>query len=141
MADMKHNTPHEQVEKAAKAVISTSALVGSWNACNRQTRGLIRVVIGAAGSGITVHAFGACTPTPCDWGQVPGTAYAENVSSADAIAFTAQYKFDFKTTIVTGLLDQGSLIVETYNTFTDNSGRSNYYSRGYFCKAEVRSHD
>jgi len=30
------------------------------------------------------------------------------------------------------VLDQGSLIVETYNTFTHGSGRSNDYTRGYF---------
>jgi hypothetical protein len=134
MSEIKYNTPHEQVAAPAKAVVSPAALLGTWAACNRLTRDLVRVVIAAAGPAITVHVFGACTPTPCDWGAINGTAYAADVSSAAAIAFTAQYKFDFKTTIVTGLLDQGSLIVETYNTFTDGSGRSNYYTRGYFCK-------
>jgi hypothetical protein len=139
MKDAEFNTPLEKVipaERAAKAAVSVSPLVGTWTACDRRTNGIVRIVIAAKGAGITVQVFGACTPTPCDWGVVDGNAYAANVSATDAIAFTAQYKFSFKTAIVTGLLDQGSLIVETYNVFTDGSGRSNYYSRGYFCKAQ-----
>jgi hypothetical protein len=134
------NAPADQLEQArareeeAAALVGPAALVGTWNACDAATRSLVRVVIGGSGSAITVHAFGACTPTPCDWGQVPGIAYAANVSSSAAVAFTAHYKFSFKQTIVTGVLDNGSLIVETFNHFTDNSGRSDYYTKGYFCK-------
>jgi len=134
------NAPADQPEEmkrhleAFAAVVGPAALIGTWNACDAATRSVVRVVIGGSGSAITVHLFGACTPTPCDWGSVPGLAYAENVSSSAAIAFTARYKFSFKETIVTGVLDNGSLIVETFNHFTDGSGRSNYYTKGYFCK-------
>jgi len=134
------NAPADQPEEAeaereaAAAVVGPAALVGTWNACDAATRSLVRVVIAASGAGITVHAFGACTPTPCDWGSVPGLAYAADVSSSVAVAFTARYKFKFKEVIVTGVLDNGSLRVETFNNFTDNSGRSDYYTRGYFCK-------
>ena len=129
------NLPSDVAGKAAPkaAVVAPSALVGTWNNCDPATRGLVRVVIAASGSAITVHAFGACTPTPCDWGVVPGLAYAADVSSSAAVAFTAHYKFSFKDTIVTGILDQRTLIVETFNHFTDGSGRSDYYSRAYLC--------
>ena len=139
------NAPSDQLEEATAAaerlaaVVGPAALVGSWNACDAATRGLVRVVIAASGSAITVHAFGACTPTPCDWGSVPGSAYAASVSSNAAIAFSAFYKFSFKETIVTGVLDNGSLIVETFNHFTDGSGRSDTYTKGYFCKARRKS--
>ncbi len=134
------NAPADQPEEAKReaeafaAVVGPAALVGTWNACDAATRSLVRVVITASGSAIKVHAFGACTPTPCDWGSVPGLAYAADVSSSAAIAFTAHYKFNFKETIVTGVLDNGSLIVETFNHFTDGSGRSDYYTKGYYCK-------
>jgi hypothetical protein len=134
------NAPADQLEEAKAeeeafaAVVGPAALVGTWNACDAATRSLVRVVIAASGSAITVHSFGACTPTPCDWGSVHGLAYAANVSSNAAVAFTAHYKFKFKETIVTGVLDSGSLRVETFNHFTDGSGRSDYYTRGYFCK-------
>ena len=63
-------------------------------------------------------------------GVVPGLAYAADVSSSAAVAFTAQYKFSFKDTIVTGVLDQRTLIVETFNHFTDGSGRSDSLLEG-----------
>jgi hypothetical protein len=128
--------PADLVQEAAEkaAVVGPGALIGTWSNCDRATRGLVRIVIAASGTGITVHAFGACSPTPCDWGTVPGLTYAANVSSSTAVAFSAQYKFSFKETIVTGVLDRGSLIVETFDNFTDGSGRSDYYSKAYLCK-------
>src|SRR4249920_2647380 len=98
--------------KARAALVGPAALVGNWNACDAATRSLVRIVIAASGAGITVHAYGACTPTPCDWGTVHGLSYAANVSSSEAIALSAHYKFSFKETIVIGVLDSGSLIVE-----------------------------
>ena len=124
--------------KARAALVGPASLVGNWNACDAATRSLVRIVIAASGAGITVHAYGACTPTPCDWGTVHGLSYAANVGSSEAIAFSAHYKFSFKETIVTGVLDSGSLIVETFNHFTDGSGRSDYYTKGYFCKGRAR---
>jgi hypothetical protein len=131
-ADMAGEAEAELAE--AEAVVGPAALVGTWTACDAATRSLVRVVIGGSGSAITVQVFGACTPTPCDWGQVKGLAYAANVSASIAVAFSAIYKFSFKEAIVTGVLDNGTLIVETFNHFTDGSGRSDYYTRGYFCR-------
>jgi hypothetical protein len=93
------------------------------------TRGIIKLVITAAGLGVKVHAFGACTPTPCDMGAVHGSIYADSVSSSTAVAFNAHYKFSFKETTVSGHLEGASLILETFDHFTDGSGRSNYYSK------------
>ena len=114
--------------------IASDPLLGTWANCNQATRGLVKVTITASGLGVKVHAWGACTPAPCDWGPVAGTLYAADVSSKEAVAFTAIYEFSFKLTIVVGHLDAGSLVVETFDRFTDGSGRSNYYSRCYMCK-------
>ena len=139
-----YNAPADQHHEAAAAaeelaaVVGPSAIVGSWHACDSATRGIVRIDITAAGQGIEVHAFGACVPNPCDWGAVPGLAYAADVSSTAAIAFSAHYKFSFKETILVGVLDNGSLVVENFNHFTDGSGRSDYYGKGYFCKGRAR---
>jgi hypothetical protein len=130
--------PADLLHKAAPEIVAgAGALAGTWNACDHATRNLVRIVIAPAGAEITVHAFGACSPTPCDWGAVPGLVYAADVSSTSAIAFTAQFKFSFSQVIVTGVLDNGSLIVETFTHFTDKSGRSDYYARQYMCKARA----
>ncbi len=120
--------------KLAPALVQPAPLLGTWIACDKQTRGLVKVVIAQSGRGLTVHAYGNCTPTPCDWGAVAALPYAANVSSAPAVAFSANYKFAFKQTVIVGRLDHGTLIVETFDHFTDGSGRSDYASEGYFYK-------
>jgi hypothetical protein len=85
-------------------------------------------MIGAAGREVTLHAFGACTPTPCDWGVVNGLVYADNVADTPAIAFSATYTFGFKLTTVVGRLLNGALVVETFDHFIDQSARADYYS-------------
>jgi hypothetical protein len=139
MAKLKLNTPFEKISAAKlkatkKKGVSPKNLVGTWVNCDRATRGLVKVIIGNRRGTLTVHAFGACHPTPCDWKKVKGLAYAENVSSSKAVAFSAFYKFSFKETIITGHLCGGCLFVETFNHFTDNSGRSDYYSGECFCR-------
>ena len=110
-------------------LVAVNPLVATWVNCDHQTRGLVRLVIAASGKEITVHGFGACTPNPCDWGVAPGIAYAANVTASPANAFTATFSFGFKQTVVVGHLLEGALLVETFDHFTDNSGRSDYYSQ------------
>lgn len=110
-------------------LVAPSPLVGTWINCDHHTRGLVRLIIAASGKEITVHGFGACSPTPCDWGVAPGMIYADNVTASPAVAFTATYTFGFKQTIVVGHLMNGALMVETFDHFTDNSGRSDYFSQ------------
>ena len=128
--------PADQLEHhAVGAVVQPAPLIGTWLNDDKATRGLVKVVVATAPTGITIHAYGNCTPTPCDWGVVTALSYAVDVSSAPAVAFTANYKFPFKQTVIVGLLDAGALIIETFDHFTDRSGRSNYVSKGYFHKS------
>jgi|CZKL01.1.fsa_nt_gi hypothetical protein len=108
--------------------VSPLPILGTWVNTNHQTTGLIRLMIAAAGKEITVHAFGACQPNPCDWGMVNGLVYADNVVSVPAVAFSAVYTLGFKQTTIVGRLLKGVLFVELFDHFTDQSGRADYYS-------------
>ncbi len=139
MAKQEFRAPLEKVSAAKlKAVkkkrLNLKALVGKWHNCDKKTRGLVRVELSSRRGNLVVRPFGACVPKPCDWGAVKGRAYSESVSSVAAVAFSAIFKFSFKNTIVTGHLCDGCLVVETYNHFTDKSGRCDYYSRDCFCR-------
>jgi hypothetical protein len=103
-------------------------LVGTWLNVDKATRGLVRVIVTASGQALSVHVFGACHPTPCDWGAVPAKAFADSVCSTPAVGFTAQYKFNFKETLIVGRLEFGALFVETFDHFIDGSGREDYSS-------------
>ena len=122
-------TPAQISEGAANAQgVQPAALVGTWTNVSASTRDIVKVVIAASGTGITVAAYGACTPTPCNWGTVRGLAYAANVSSGAAVAFTAQFNFSFSQVTLVGNLAGNLLNVEHFTHFTDNSGRSDYAS-------------
>ncbi len=125
---------HEEIKRLGlpqqfvPEVVSQGPLLGTWVNCDHQTRGLLRLMIAASGKEITVHGFGACSPTPCDWGVANGTVYAASVASTPAVAFSATYNFGFKQTQIVGHLMNGALLVSTFDHFTDNSGRADYYS-------------
>jgi len=131
------NAPADHGEDAnakhAGGAVSVKPLLGTWENCDKRTRGIVKVILTDEG-GLTVQAFGACSPTPCDWGKVKGLAYAASVSSTEAVAFSAQYKFGFKETILVGALERGSLVVESFDHFTDGSGRADYYSKYFLCR-------
>jgi hypothetical protein len=112
----------------AAVVVNAQPILGTWVNCDHQTRGLVRLMITASGNEVMIHGFGACSPTPCDWGAVNGLIYADNVTAIPAVAFTAVYNFGFKQTTLVGHLLKGSLMVETFDHFTDKSGRADYYS-------------
>ncbi len=109
-------------------VVLPAPLIGDWHNVSASTRDLVRIVISASGSGISVNPYGACSPTPCNWGAAPGTVYAPNVSSSHAEAFSANFTFSFAKVEVVGHLHKHELLVETFTIFTDGSGRSNLYT-------------
>ena len=126
--------PSHTAVSGAAAALSPAPLIGTWTNTNKATTDLVKIVISASGSGISVAAFGACSPSPCVWGSVPGIAYAASVSSTPAVAFSAQYKFSFAQVIVVGHLQGQFLEVETFTEFTDGSGRSNLYTTDQMVK-------
>ena len=127
---------NRELERSFEKAVFPGVLVGNWVNVNPGTRGIVKLSIGtAAGPTTTVHLYGACTPTPCDWGSVKGVSYSSEVASPRAMAFTALYSFAFKDAIVTGHLEGQLLVVEVYNRFKDASGRSDYFDKETFHRA------
>lgn len=120
------------LEGAFKQLVSPGTLLGSWVNVNPATRGIVKLIIGFTPGATSVHVFGACVPTPCDWGTVKGISYSTDVSSPRATAFTAHYVVPFKDTEIAGHLEGVFLVVESFNHFKDGSGRFDYYTRETF---------
>jgi hypothetical protein len=103
---------------------------GTWTNIDPNTGGVTKLVINASGSNVTVHAWGACEPEDCDWGEVEGYAYGPSVSAdlvSEAEAITALFDPGFSQTImVIHPVGGDRLEAETLTRFTDSSGRSNY---------------
>ncbi len=108
-------------------VMTSTALAanfdGTWINTDKSTRGMVEFTIKSG----TFHGYGACSPTPCDWGATPLTLYSTSVSNTNNIAGIAQYNFGFSKTIVSLKMVSSKLITANYYTqFTDGSGRHNY---------------
>jgi hypothetical protein len=112
-----------------RPVLNAGAL-GTWVPSGASSN-LAKVVIGGTAASPVVHAYGACTPTPCDWGSVRGITYGATISTLRGTSGIAAYTFSFKKTqlllkYTISATDVETLTVVAYNEFTDGSGRSNY---------------
>lgn len=103
---------------------------GKWKNRDTKTRGLTTLNVRTSGESVWVHAWGACHPSDCDWGEVAGTPLTPTISTNptnDANKVTAVFETSFSSTILTlSPSDDDELQADTQTRFTDNSGRSGY---------------
>ena len=118
--------------------IDASAVVGSWRAADRDSDGVVRLELAAADDGgLRVRAWGAgdgpaADDAPRDWGEVPADLYTTSVDGGPAAGFTARYDFGFLETLLTAYFKGGLLVLDTFNTFRDGSGRAPYFTREFY---------
>jgi hypothetical protein len=109
--------------------------IGKWQNVNSQDRGAIKAEITQQGGAVTVHIFGQCQPTPCDWGQAPATLYADDVQAPlpqRTQVIRAEYNQGFARRQVIIRPSGNQLRIDVLTQFTDNSGRSNYFDSDLF---------
>jgi hypothetical protein len=117
---------------------------GTWQNVNSNDRGVIRITITAAGNAVTVHVWGSCTPTPCDWGQAPAVAYGNSVQATlpqEATVLRAEYTQSFARRQIVIHPAGNQLRVEVLTQFTDNSNRANFGDTDLFNRAGIGSED
>jgi len=112
--------------------VDPSPMFGTWHNTDKKTAGVVRMVLAESGGRFVVHAWGAGEPDLFDWRETAATAHAANVSSRDGMAFSAVYDFGFVETILAAYTKSGILVLDTFNTFKDGSGRANYFTREFF---------
>ncbi|MGH9898531.1 MAG: hypothetical protein ACRD63_03585 [Pyrinomonadaceae bacterium] len=140
MESLKYRSDEDRLDTAGNQksveLIDLSPLHGIWLNTNSETRGIVKVIVGSSngdGGDLTVNVFGACAPSPCDWGEIKAeTIYAASVGSKEGFAFSASYDFKFMEVYLQANLSLGLLVVAGLNIFKDSSGRSNYFSREFF---------
>jgi hypothetical protein len=92
------------------------------------------LTLGPSSGLLQVHAYGFCSPVPCNWGTVTGITFGPNVGSASGGVFLAPYKFSFGKKLLDGRVNPAGtrLTVQTWSEFTDNSRRANYVTTETF---------
>lgn len=115
---------------AAPAAAKFDDLAGTWVNVDAATKGVVKLIVGGTAKEPTVQVFGACSPNPCDWGEVAGTAYATAAGddlAAKAESVVALYETESaRRTVVLKRRDDGQLRAEIYSEFIDGSNRANY---------------
>ena len=123
-------------EQAIANSIHPEPLLGTWLNTNMATRGVTSAKLSRKGEQIVVRIVAAGDPEPSDWGETIASLFAADASSPEAMAFSAFYDFGFMETQLQAHVRQGVLIIAKFDRFKDNSGRSNYFSKEFFYRAE-----
>jgi len=98
-------------------------------------------VVAAGHRAITVDAFGACGPAPCQWGKITGTVFGAGPGARAGTSFAAQWNLAFARVLL--LSSYGTpkkvptLTVRELTTFTDGSSRANYTVTGTFTRGRA----
>lgn len=122
-----------------------SRLFGTWLNTNAATNSIKQIVLSNDGSGgLMVDAFGACTPTFCEFGNVPAIVYGANVGSTAGDTFSVNQReygggaTEFARSVMIGqaafTARASKLTLSEYQTFEDGSGRHNYVVAETFVK-------
>lgn len=104
------------------AFAKANPFFGNWQNVDPKTKGIVRAVIDAgAPEGITL--YGACHPTPCNWGKVKFTISGEGTEGRSQIGKAHYTQSHAEIDVVAKVLSNGNLQLATSTKFTDSSHR------------------
>ena len=103
---------------------------GHWVNEDAATKNIVYIDISnGPGNKIRVHAYGKCTPTPCDW----GTVFADRIPDGSGFKYRAAFNQGFAMKhLMLNINPIGTLRVTTTVRFTDGSGRTDYAKHEIF---------
>lgn len=109
-------------------------LIGRWVNTNRETRGIAECVIERDGQDLNVKIAGVGTDGPINWPATRAKALAnlEEEAGQRAVSLAANFDFGFMRAETYIRVNKGVLVIVLFNTFQDDSGRSNYLNREFF---------
>jgi hypothetical protein len=110
----------------AATAIGADSIAGSWINERTDTGGVTRLVVRSDDQQLFVHAWGACHPSDCDWGEVQCAVHG--------VSCKAAWDHGFATTMQLLPLDDGRLQIKYKFIFHDKSGRRDLGSEEFFVR-------
>ena len=117
---------------AERSELDLAPVLGTGVVFESGTTGITRVEIEAGGDVPSARVFGSSENGEPEWGTSPAPVFADDVAGDEAWAFRATYDHGWQHVELFGYLNRGVLAVDAGTTFTDGSGRSNYFTRELF---------
>jgi hypothetical protein len=132
---MKYTRANDRGSEGAPAVgLPPEGMEGLWFNSDPGTGEIARIIIAIREGMILLRAFGANSPEAIDWGEAPAKTFADRIGSSVITGLTADYDFGFMKTRIAGNIKYGTLVIQSYNEFSDDSGRPAYFTREFFSK-------
>lgn len=135
----------KQIRDLDKALIHSDVqamnadkLTGRWMNTDPHTRGLSEITIERIAERFSVSARGVGTNGPIDWLAKSVTALAnlEEEAGQRSIAMAADFDFGFMKAETYLRVNKGVLVIVLFNTFKDQSGRTDYVTREFFYRRD-----
>lgn len=118
----------------ATRTLNADKLTGRWLNTDPKTQGVAEITIVQEGNEFTVTVIGAGAGEPIEWPRTKARVLAnlEEEAGQRALAFAADFDFGFMKSETYIRVNKGVLVIVLFNTFNDDSGRSNYLNREFF---------
>jgi hypothetical protein len=118
----------------ATRTLNADKLIGRWLNTNTTTKGVAEITIKQDGDQFYVNVSGVGSEGPIAWPTARAEVLAnlEEEAGQRAVAFAATFEFGFMTAETYLRVNKGVLVIVLFNTFHDDSGRSNYVTREFF---------
>jgi len=119
-------------------IANVEKLTGRWVNTNRETRGIAECLIEPDSQDLIVKIVGAGGEGPIAWPITRAEVLAnlEEEAGQRTAALAVNFDFGFMKSRTYIRINKGVLVIVLFNSFLDNSGRSNYVTREFFHRAD-----
>jgi hypothetical protein len=118
--------------------LSIDRLTGRWVNTNRESQGIAECIIEQDGDQFSVRGIAVGADGSIVWPVTKARALAnlEEEAGQRAMALAVIFDFGFWRAEAYLRVNKGVLVIVLFNTFHDNTGRSNYVTREFFYRPE-----
>jgi hypothetical protein len=127
-----------ELSDPATIVSNVEKLTGRWVNTNRETQGIAECVIERDGQALSVKIAGAGPDGPIAWPTASAKVMAnlEEEASQRTAALAVNFDFGFMKSETYIRINKGVLVIVLFNSFLDDSGRSDYVTREFFYRQD-----
>jgi hypothetical protein len=115
---------------------SASVFIGTWRNTNSEGCGIASVSFDSTEGGAQMRAIGRDERGQHDWRTTTVEIYGEVGAVADPAKIEAHYDLGSIDILLHGWVKQDVLVLALFRRFTDESGKSNYFDREFFCRTD-----
>jgi hypothetical protein len=125
-----------ELSDPTKRQLTGEKLIGRWTNTNHETKGMAECVIARDGDHYSISILGVGKDAPIEWPTTRATTLAnlEEEAGQRTVALVANFDLGFMLAQTQIRINRGVLVITLFNSFKDDSGRSNYVTREFFCQ-------